>query len=63
MNIRTARESKNMTQSDLANALKLSRTTIAMWETGGSMPRADKLPDLARLLGCSIDDLFQREEA
>lgn len=63
MNIRTARESKNMTQSDLANALKLSRTTIAMWETGESMPRADKLPDLARLLGCSIDDLFQREEA
>lgn len=62
MNIRTARESKNMTQDELASRLNVSRTTVSMWETGDAMPRADKLPELARALDCKIDDLFTRKE-
>ena len=58
MSIKEVRESRSMTQSDVAKALGISRTTVAMWETGDSMPRADKLPELARLFGCRIDDLF-----
>lgn len=59
MNLRAIRESKNMTQDKLAEALNISRTSIAMWESGAAMPRADKLPELAKLLGCTIDELFQ----
>jgi transcriptional regulator with XRE-family HTH domain len=52
----------NLTQDELAERLKISRTTVTMWETGEAMPRADKLPELAKILGCTIDDLFKSEE-
>ena len=47
-----------MTQKELAEKLNLSRATVAMWENGTSLPTADKLPKLARVLGCTIDELF-----
>ena len=62
MSIKTVRESKNLTQQYIANELGISRTSVAMWETGEAMPRADKLPELARILGCTIDELFAEEE-
>lgn len=63
MSIKICRERAELRQEDVANAMQIDRSTVAKWETGESMPRADKLPDLARLFGCSIDDLFHREEA
>ena len=60
--IKTVRESKNLTQQYIANELGISRTSVAMWETGEAMPRADKLPELAKILGCTIDELFAEEE-
>lgn len=62
MNIVGARRSKGMTQQELADLLKTTRSTVAMWESGESFPRADKLPQLARILGCTIDDLFRDNE-
>lgn len=60
-NIKLLREEKKLTQNELASQLNVGQTTVAMWETGGTMPRADKLPQLAQILGCKIDDLFERE--
>ena len=57
--IKELREEKKLTQEQLAQKLKLDRSTIAKWETGEAMPRADKLPVLAEVLGCSISDLFK----
>jgi len=62
MLLKTLRESKNLTQEDIARVLGVGRTAVAMWETGKAMPTADKLPELARILGCTIDDLFRTEE-
>lgn len=59
MNLKTLRESKNLTQDDISKALGVGRTTVAMWETGKSIPRAALLPKIAKILGCSIDDLFK----
>jgi len=59
LNLKEKRESLNLTQQDIAEKLNISRTTVSMWETGDSNPRTDKLPQLAELLGCSIDDLFR----
>lgn len=59
MNIKSIRESNNMTQEQLAEHLNISRTSVTMWESGEVMPRADKLPELARILGCTIDELFE----
>lgn len=58
MNIKKAREKAGLTQQDLANELGVGQSTVAMWETQNSLPRTDKLPALAKILGCTIDDLL-----
>ena len=58
MNIKEKRMSKGMTQEELGTRLNVTRSTVAMWENGESMPRADKLPELAKILQCDISDLF-----
>lgn len=62
MQVKRLRESKNMTQSEIALALGVNRTAVSMWETGDSMPRAELLPQLAKVLGCTIDELFGEGE-
>jgi transcriptional regulator with XRE-family HTH domain len=52
------RNKLNFTQETLAEKLSIDRTTVTKWETGQSYPRADKLPDLAKIFNCTIDDLF-----
>ena len=45
-------------QEDVADKLSTDRSTVAKWETGVAMPRADKLPAIAKLYGCSIEKLL-----
>lgn len=61
MRIRELRESIGMGQTQLAEAAGVSQAAIAKWETGVAYPRADKLPTIAKALGCRIDDLYGRE--
>lgn len=60
-NIKCYREQKNLSQMAVAEKLNISQQAIAKWENGDSLPRADKLPELAKILGCRIDDLFEKE--
>lgn len=62
MRIKKLRESLKLTQEDLAKKLHIGRTTVSMWESGDAMPRADKLPELAKVLNCSIEDLYEHEK-
>lgn len=57
-NIKMFRERKNLSQQKLATAVGVCQQAVARWENGSAMPRADQLPKLARLLGCTIDELF-----
>lgn len=59
MKIKQLRESKKYNQNDLAEALGVDRSAVAKWESGEVLPRTDKLPKLAEVLGCSIDELFE----
>ena len=61
MKIKHYREGKGMKQEELALELAVDRSTITKWETGEAMPRADKLPELARILGCDVSELFKKE--
>lgn len=56
--LKSLREQAKLTQEDIAYKLNIDRSTIAKWETGEAMPRANKLPQLAQILGCTIDELF-----
>ena len=62
MKVRQIRESKNMTQETLSLKIGVSRSTIAMWESGQAKPRADTLIKLAAVLGCTVDELLKGEE-
>ena len=62
MDIRSRRMSLNMTQSELSGVLGVSRSALAMWETGKSLPRAELLPKIAQILNCSVDELLRTGE-
>ena len=46
------------TVAQLAERLSVTRATIYFWEQGRYLPTAGLLPELAEILGCTIDDLF-----
>lgn len=56
--IRIQREKRGLTQDDLAKRSGVDRSTVAKWESSGGYPRCEKLPKLAEILGCTIDELF-----
>ena len=61
-NFKEIRNRSGFTQERLADELAIDRSTIAKWESGASLPRADKLPILARVLGCTVDELLGDED-
>ena len=60
MRIKELREAKGMNKTELARAMDVDLAAVHRWETGTAMPLAAKLPKLADLLGCSIDELYGR---
>lgn len=60
--IKIMREKKKMSQQDLAIAVSVCRSTVAMWETGKCKPIADKLVKVADVLGCTVDELLREEK-
>ena len=61
--IRQRREKLNMTQADLAFAIRqlgldIHPSTIHTWETGDSSPDANKVPTLAKALQTSIEEFY-----
>ena len=46
------------TQREVAAILGVKESAVSKWERGLSKPRADKLPRLAKLYGCSIEELL-----
>lgn len=61
-NFRECRQRAGLTQVETAAALNVDQTAISQWENGTTQPRADKLPLLAKLYGCTIDDLFKTDK-
>ncbi|WP_308378342.1 helix-turn-helix transcriptional regulator [Streptomyces sp. ISL-87] len=59
--MRSVRRAAEISQSDVASALGAADSTVAGWELGSSVPDAEKLPALARVLKQRLDDLFPRD--
>jgi len=59
MRTKDLRKAKGLTQDQLAVALDVKQSTVAMWEIGQRVPKTSMLPRLAKALGCRIDDLFE----
>lgn len=57
-----ARKRAGLLQRQVADALGVSMGTVAMWDTGRNKPRADMLPKIAKLYGCTVDELLREDE-
>ncbi len=57
-NIRIYRKKINWTQEQLADRLGVSGQSVSRWEKGATYPDMEFLPVLAKLFGCTTDDLL-----
>lgn len=57
--IKRFRISAGMTQQDLADALHVTQPAVLHWEKGRAAPSLDNLKAMAKLFGCSVDELLQ----
>lgn len=58
VNLRTLRESRNLTQLQLSIQLEVSQELISRYELGTSFPQPQMLIKLANFFNCSIDYLL-----
>ena len=56
--IKEKRKQKKITQDELADKLGISNRAISKWENGICMPDSGLIPELCKLLGITINDLF-----
>ena len=55
------RQEKGFTQESLAEELDISNRSISKWERGICLPETAKMPELCKLFGITINDLFSGE--
>ena len=58
----TLRKAANMTQSDLAERLNVSRQAVSRWEMGTAMPEVDTLIAMSDLFAVTLDDLLKNKQ-
>ncbi len=61
MSFLSERNKAGLSQRDVAEKIGVSDAAVSMWETGKTSPRSSLLPTIARLYGCTIDDLLTPE--
>ena len=57
---RQLRKEKNMTQEEMSKNLGVSKSSIAMWETGQRLPSPDLYEQIADFFNVDIDYLYGR---
>lgn len=57
-NIRQKRESAGMSQKTLAESLESGLNTVSGWEKDINAPPGDKVVAMAKLFGCSTDEIL-----
>lgn len=60
--IQDGRKHYEMTQAELAEKLGVSPQSVSNWERGESLPDVAMLPDLAKVLHCSVDAILMGGE-
>lgn len=57
--IKEFREKLKLSQSDIAQIMKVKQNTISQWETGERTPRLMQAIDLAELLHTTVEELYK----
>ena len=58
-NLRKLRLEKKLTQEQVAEKLGISPQSVSRWETGATFPDVMMLPEISRLYGVLVDDLYK----
>ncbi len=58
MRLKQLRKEKNLNQSDIAEKLRVSRSSVANWENGIRFPDCRSVKQLAVIFGVSVDYLY-----
>ena len=58
-NFKTARTKAGLTQQQVADALKLERSSVAHYEMGDSMPSSRNLNKICEILNISLTELME----
>lgn len=61
MSIKELRTRANMTQVQLAKKMNVDQSTVSLWETGKTFPVRKLHKKLAKVLGCTVDELTKEE--
>lgn len=56
-NIYKLRTARNMSQTDLANALEVSRQSVSKWENNSAVPDLERIVNMSRIFEVSLDEL------
>lgn len=59
-NLKKYRLNKNLTQEKAAESLGVNSQTVSRWECGTTLPDVLMLPEIARLYGVTVDDLYKQ---
>jgi transcriptional regulator with XRE-family HTH domain len=60
--LKSAREAAGVSQHKLARILGVTPQAISGWESGRSNPHTDRIPKIAKILGCSVNKLLTGED-
>lgn len=58
MSFLSARNKAGLSQAAVAERFGIAPASVSQWETGKTMPKADKLKEIAALYGCTVDELL-----
>lgn len=61
MGFKQARIKAGLSVATVMKALGVSDAAIYMWETGVTIPSGKRLPEIAKLYGCTIDELMKED--
>lgn len=60
-NLRQLRLEKGLTQEQAAQQLGVSPQSVSRWECGSTLPDVMLLPEISRMYGVTVDDLYREE--
>lgn len=61
MGFREARLRAGYSVAEVTKKIGVSDAAVYQWETGITRPSCKRIPEIAKLYGCTIDDLLRDE--
>lgn len=61
MSFKEQRKRVGLTQMEVAKQLGVTDSAVNQWETGKTLPNVKRLGELAKLYGCTVDELLKEE--